>query len=293
MTTFKIENITDFDLVHIFECGQCFRWNQEEDGSYTGIAGGRIVNLQYDPETTTLTLENCTEEDFQSFWKHYLDLDRDYGRIKRSLGRGDKNMRRAIAAGQGIRILNQELWEIILSFLISQNNHIPRIKGCIENLASGFGTSAGVFRGKEYFNLPSPEVLASLTVEDLSPCRLGYRAPYLIETAKQVMAAGGMEQVEQRLEKLRKKAPQETLNALMEFQGVGPKVANCIALFGAGRQDAFPVDVWMRKVMAQIYGLDEKNVKAIEAFGRERFKKYGGFAQQYLFYYIRTLDEGL
>lgn len=287
MNTVTINNITDFNLDHIFDCGQCFRWHRKEDGSYTGIAGGRPVNMQFFTEfgdaeepnhkntskahAGTLMINNCTEEDMDNFWRNYLDLDRDYGKIKRKLSKGDPVMRKAISHGSGIRILNQELWETIISFIISQNNNIPRIKGCIEKLAELFGEPAGEYEGRLWYNLPAPEVLASLTAEDLEPVRLGYRARYLIGTAKAVRASGLPE-------------TREELEALM---GVGPKVANCIQLFGMHQHQAFPVDVWMARVMHRLYGIDEKNHKAMEAYADEHFGALGGFAQQYLFYYIR------
>jgi len=198
-------------------------------------------------------------------------------------------MRRACEYGYGIRILKQDLWETIVSFIISQNNNIPRIKGCIENLAKLFGEKAGEYGGNQYYNIPSPEVMASLTAEDLAPVRLGYRAPYLIETARQVLAKGGMSAVAEELAECT--TPDEACEYLRQFQGVGPKVASCIALFGLARLDAFPVDVWVKRVMNRLYDIDEKDVKAMNQYAADHFGKNGGIAQQYLFYYIRGLEE--
>ena len=230
---YSIEGVQDFFPAHVFDCGQCFRWQRQADGSYTGIAGGRIANVSFVPYEEEnagaggrLAIRNCTAEDFEKFWRQYLDLDRNYGKIKRKLCRGDQAMKKAVRFGWGIRILQQELWETIVSFIISQNNHIPRIKGCIENLAELFGDEAGSFDGKTWYNLPSPERLASLTVEDLAPVKLGYRAKYLIETAKTVCVRG---------------LPEDG-QALSELYGVGPKVASCIALFGMGDTASFPID---------------------------------------------------
>lgn len=271
MEKYIAENISDFHLEHIFDCGQCFRWNRNQDGSYTGIAGGHPVNMKFTEETGELIIDNCTEEEFESFWKGYLDIERDYGKIKRKLSKGDPVMRKAIGYGYGIRILNQDLWETIVSFIISQNNNIPRIKGCIEKLAELFGQPAGEYEGRVWYDLPAPEVLASLTTEELAPVRLGYRARYLIETAKAVVASGLPENSEQ----------------LSKLTGVGPKVANCIRLFGMNQYDSFPIDVWMARVMHLLYGIGEKDFKAMEAYAKEHFGNLGGFAQQYLFYYIR------
>ena len=311
--TFEVK---DFHLAHIFDCGQCFRWNLQPDGSWTGIAGGRWARMTEQDGVLTITGTTASadesEEEFRSFWYDYLDLGRDYGKIKRSLGRGDAAMRRAIKAGEGIRILNQDLWETMISFIISQNNNIPRIKGCIEAVCRQFGETIEVpvhifdtvrqdspqdhdwpgFDGQQspfvesekLYTIPEPEVLASLTREDLDGCRLGYRAPYLIETARQVLEMGGIEPVENHL-----RQAEDPVAELTYFAGVGPKVASCIALFGVGRYDAFPIDVWMRRAMHTVYNIEENRVGEMQAYAREHFGKYGGFAQQYLFYYMRGL----
>lgn len=296
MGKYIYEGVKDFNLDHIFDCGQCFRWSRQEDGSYTGIAMGKAVNVSLKevpagegPSRLDLVIDNCTEEDFEKIWRPYLDLDRDYGAIKATLAESDQVMAKAIEGGSGIRILKQELWETMVSFIISQNNNIPRIKGCIENLARLFGEPAGEYGGVEYFNVPSAEVMSGLTAEDLAPCRLGYRAPYLVETARQVMERGGVEAVAADLEAA--STPEEACEYLRGFQGVGPKVASCIALFGLGRLEAFPIDVWVRRVMNRLYGIDEKDIKGMNAYAAEHFGVNGGIAQQYLFYYIRGLDE--
>lgn len=280
------ENIKDFHLDHIFDCGQAFRWEKQEDGSYTGIAGGHIANIQFEPyeEKGTagkLILSNVTEEEFEDFWRNYLDLERDYGSIKKRLAE-DTVMKTAISYGDGIRLLQQEPWETLLSFIISQNNHIPRIKKCIETLSSNFGECAGSYEGRDYYSLPSPEVLAALTEEDLAVCRLGYRAKYLIETAKKVCEEG--------VEVLNSISGPETTSQkayeyITGFHGVGPKVANCIMLFALNKYDSFPLDVWMKRVMQEEYGLTSP--KEMAAFAAQNFGEYGGFAQQYLFYYVR------
>lgn len=280
-----VEGIRDFDLDHILDCGQCFRWEKNSDGSYTGIAWGKVVKVYYDSSAEILHMYGASKEDFENIWYSYFDLDRDYSEIKRKLAAGDEIMARAISYGEGIRILNQEKWETLLSFIISQNNNIPRIKKCINSLAETMGTKAGEFDGTEYYSLPSPEVLAAAEPEDLAPCRLGYRARYLVETARKIVSDGidslealGDDNV----------AGADAVAALRQYCGVGPKVANCIALFSLGKFDSFPVDVWVRKVMHDLYGIDENDVKAMNAYAAENFGEYGGIAQQYLFYYIRS-----
>jgi len=339
MNVFTIDNIKDFNLADIFDCGQCFRWQRQPNGSYTGVAMGHAVNIDFIEEAAAcgagdhiasgndltaacgagnhmasgpgrLVIRNCTAAEFDNIWRPYLDLDRDYGSIKHCLTANDPIMAKAVSYGQGIRILKQDLWETIVSFLISQNNNIPRIKGCIENLAAGFGEPIGEMpdfseavegepAGMEYaaglkdsetagrqanqaaaegrvcYSLPGPEQLARLSVDDLAAVRLGYRARYLIETARTVCEEG-------------LPADEDQLNALC---GVGPKVANCIMLFGMQKLDSFPIDVWVRRVMHELYGIDENNKKAMAAYAAEHFGELGGFAQQYLFYYIRETSK--
>ena len=284
------KGIKDFDLDHIFDCGQCFRWTKQEDGSYTGIAFGRVVNMQVAGDNKDeLVIDGCCEEDFNNIWWTYLDMGRDYGAVKVTLAEGDDIMARAIESGTGIRILKQDLWETMVSFIISQNNNIPRIKGCIEKLAKLAGEKAGEYGGEEYYNLPTPEVLSKMTAEDLAPIRLGYRAPYLIETARQVISKGGMDAVAAELAAIDN--PDEACEYLRQLQGIGPKVASCIALFGLARLDAFPIDVWVRRVMNRLYNIEEKDIKGMSAYAKEHFGENGGIAQQYLFYYIRGLEE--
>jgi len=275
----KIENLKDFSLEHILDCGQCFRWSREKDGSYTGTAFGKVLNIKESPsprmdvagDLVDLEIDNGTPWDWENIWHSYFDLGRDYGPIKEQLGRKDPVMAAAIRHGHGIRILNQDKWEAIVSFLISQNNNIPRIRKCIETLCENFGADLGEYRGKRYYHMPTPKVLAGLTEEDLLGCRLGYRARYIIETARQVEREG----------------ISETFDYLNTLCGVGPKVANCVLLFSMKRVDCFPIDVWVRRVMHQLYGLAESDTKAMQGFAEENFGAYGGIAQQYLFYYIR------
>ena len=299
MNSYTIRNLKDFQLDHIFDCGQCFRWNKTGPGIYSGMAMGRRVTMEQRGDSLTVT--PCTKEEFDTIWRPYLDLDRDYGRIKEILSEKDPVMARACEWGSGIRILRQDLWEVIVSFIISQNNNIPRIKGCIERLCRlaeaapgggenrrapgqagqrapgqeclrASGQNAGP-AGDQYADFPSARALAALEPEDLAPARLGYRARYVIETARQVAEQG---------------LPQ-TADQVLSLSGVGPKVANCILLFGMKRYDSFPIDVWVRRVMHELYGFREEDVKGMKAFAAAEFGEFGGFAQQYLFYYMRSL----
>lgn len=279
--------VTDFHPDHIFDCGQAFRWERQRDGSYTGIAGEKVANIRLVPAPSQhcrgqLIVSNVSEEDFDTFWKAYLDLNRDYGAIKKELSQRDPVIKEAIRWGSGIRLLRQEPWETLVSFIISQNNHIPRIKKCIEFLCENFGEKAGAYQGKNYYSFPAPEVLASMEPEDLSACRLGYRAKYLIATARQV-EKDGIGALKQAADP--KVSYEEAYEYVTKFCGVGPKVANCVLLFSMGKYDSFPLDVWMKRVMEQLYG--QKSPKEMKTFAERTFGSYGGFAQQYLFYYMR------
>ena len=262
-------NVKDLDLMQTFECGQCFRWNMEDDGSYTGIA------LEY-PANMKLVEGMLVIEGYgnREFWEEYMDLGSDYEEMQKAICKGEcRVLPEAVKAGSGIRILRQDLWETVVDFIISQNNNIPRIKGCIEKLSELHGEYAGEFRGRKWYAVPTPEKLASLTVEDLAPVRLGYRDKYLIETARRWLEM----------------SPEERLNVGC-FTGVGPKVESCIKLFGMHDLESFPIDVWVKRLMNRFYGFDEKDKAGMDDFAKEHFGEYAGLAQQYLFYYIRCLD---
>jgi len=284
------ENINDFALEHIFDCGQCFRWEKEQNGSYTGIVAGRrpanIAFYPYEgkPYSGKLIIKNAEESEFDDFWKEYLDLDRDYGGIKAKLSKNDEVMARAITFGQGIRILRQESWETLISFIISQNNNIKRIKKCINSLCENFGEFAMEYEGKKYFGIPSASVLASLSEEDLAICGLGYRAKYIIETAKVIEKDDG-----NNLAELKKADTKTAFAYLTNLHGVGPKVANCILLFALDKLESFPIDVWVKEAMSKLYGIDKENTKVMAEYAEKNFGEYGGIAQQYLFYYMRSM----
>ena len=271
-----IEGIRDFDLDHTFDNGQCFRWNRENDGSYTGVAFGKIVNVSFD--NGSLTMENTTTGEFQEVWRRYFDLDRDYDEIKKLLSQKDPAMKTAISYGWGMRILRQEPWEMIISFIISQNNNIPRIKKCIEGLCANHGSLIGTYRGRNYYSFPAAEELAGLSLEDLDICRLGYRAKYIIETAGQIMSGGS-----ESLQRLSVTSPEEAYEFLVGLSGVGPKVANCIMLFGLGLYDSFPLDVWIKRVMHQVYRIEEGNTAKMKEYADSHFGNLGGLLSNICF----------
>ncbi|MDX9888358.1 MAG: DNA glycosylase [Anaerovoracaceae bacterium] len=285
----EIPLLGDFQPRDTFECGQCFRWESDDEGRYLGVAGGRLGRIEVveNKDERVLLIEDWGLEGngdrkngHEDFWHHYLDLGTDYGAIKRALINEDPKMEEIISRGPGIHLLNQDPWETLISFIISQNNHIPRIKKCVESLSTLFGEPLGQHFGKDRYTFPSPYKLASLTEEDLAPVKLGYRTPYLLKAAKMVVRDG-----EARLSSCNLKSQEEGLKYLLEFPGVGAKVANCMMLYGLGQRDSFPLDIWMKRMMNQLYGFALDDTKAMEAFAREKFGAYGGIAQQYLFNY--------
>ena len=282
--TYKIKNIDSFELKDIFECGQCFRWNEQDDGSYIGVFGNNIIQVK--KENNIVEFKGICEGDIQQTIEQYFDLNRDYEEIKQTLSKVDDNLKKSIEYGKGIRILNQDLWETIISFIISANNNIPRIKGIIERLSKNYGNKL-IYSGKEYYTFPTPEQLKNVTVEEYRKLGLGFRDIRLYETTKMILD----KQVD--LEELRNNPnTMEVRDKLLTLSGVGPKVADCILLFSdLKRLEVFPIDVWVRRVMNDLYikQEDENKVskKQIEKIAQERFGNLAGLAQQYLFYWRR------
>ncbi|MBB6217563.1 N-glycosylase/DNA lyase [Anaerosolibacter carboniphilus] len=279
-----LEGVADFELSHIFECGQCFRWNREVDGSYTLVAHKKILNVA--KEKDQIIFNNTNIEDFYGIWKTYFDLGQDYGAIKKSLCKNDPVMERAIEKGYGIRILKQDEWETLISFIISSNRGIPLIKKSIEELSEKYGRLIGTYKGRGHYAFPEPEALLNRTIEEIRLCRTGYRAKYILDAA----AIVGERQMN--IYNIHNLDTDMARKELLRISGVGPKVADCILLFSMGKFDAFPIDVWVKRVMEYFYLQEDMPLKVIQDYGQKRFGEYAGFAQQYLFYYARELGIG-
>ena len=280
-----IENQADFIPAHIFDCGQCFRFDREPDGSYTGTAFG--VTTRISVRGNDVILHNTSMGDFKSVWRTYLDLDRDYGEIKRELCRdGDKVMKEACEYGSGIRILRQELWETLISFIISASNNIPRIKKIIDLLCSNFGT-AHEFEGKIRYSFPTAERIAVLSLDELGVIRAGFRDKYILQCARNV-AEGSL-----KLDEIKSLSTSDAKKKLMNIYGVGNKVSDCILLFGLSRFDSYPIDVWIKRVTEHFWFDDEpQSIRTISDFASQRFGALGGIAQQYLFFLAREKKIG-
>jgi len=260
-----VSNIECLDLDLTLDCGQAFRWEKQTDGSYSGVAGGYFLNISKD-ENGDLIFKNTSQEVFEGFWINYFDLKRDYSEICKKL-KSDELLSSTIDEYYGIRILNQEPWEALCSFVISQQNNIKRIKLIINRLCKAYGEDLG----NGWYTFPSAERLAQLDASDFEAIGAGYRAKYLEKLSKDV-ASGRID-----LQKIKSLSLEDARKALLDIYGVGIKVANCALLFGFGFMSAFPVDVWMKRVM-EYYpdGLPEC------------FEGIEGIAQQYLFHWARN-----
>lgn len=262
-----ISNVTDLDLAQTLDCGQSFRWTQQPDGSFSGVAFGRSVNVSLNGGD--LIIHNASKED-EALWRDYFDLDLDYGAVRRQISELHPVLKEASRYAPGIRILRQEPYEALCTFIISQNNNIKRIKGIVCRLCEHFGEP--IDGG---FAFPTAEKMASLTPEDLAPLRAGFRARYLVDAAQKV-ASG-----EVVLENCRSLPYEDAQKELMEITGVGVKVADCTLLFGLHRIEAFPVDVWMKRALEVLFpGMSPSD-----------FGEYAGIAQQYIFHYSRMHPE--
>lgn len=260
----KFENVTDLDLAQTLDCGQCFRWVEREDGGFDGVAFGRSVTVRLDG--TDLYIENADESD-RELWHSYFDLGLDYGKIRGEISAIHPILADAAKYAPGIRILRQEPYEALCTFIISQNNNIKRIKGIVQRLCEQFGDRLP----DGTYAFPDAEKMASLTADDLAPLRAGFRNRYLVDAARKV-ADGDVD-----LEKCRDCDYEEARRELMQITGVGVKVADCALLFGLHRIEAFPLDVWMKRAMATLFpGMTPGD-----------FGQYAGIAQQYIFHYSR------
>lgn len=266
----KLKNFENIDLVQTFECGQCFRWQKNSENSYTGIFKGKKLELsQLTPNTIILSTDMS---DFKKIWYKYFDLETDYKKIGENTTTLHPILKKAYIECSGIRILRQEPWETLCSFIISQNNNIPRIKKIIKSLCDLFGDKIENSKEKSF---PSSEVISKLNLEDLEPIRSGFRAKYILDAARKVSSKIVDFNKIENLDYI------DAKNELMKIKGVGPKVADCVLLYGFHRLEAFPEDVWIKRVMNKFFKNESPKI----------FGEYAGIAQQYLYHYSRMHPE--
>ena len=259
-----IKRIKNLDLAQTLDCGQAFRWSVDADGVWSAVVGKRVCRVAQKDDS--ITFFDCDEQFFCEFYKKYFDIDRDYGEVLSAISENEI-LKNASDVASGIRILRQDAWETICSFIISQNNNIPRIKGIIDRLCSNFGEDLG----NGYYTFPSAEKIAHLSVDDLSVIRSGFRAKYILDAAKKLTSG------EVSIAKIETLSTADAKIELMKIYGVGEKVAECVLLFAFARMDAFPKDVWIKRAMRKLF---DGNLP-------ECAKDYAGIVQQYIFHYAR------
>ncbi|SHH79931.1 N-glycosylase/DNA lyase [Clostridium collagenovorans DSM 3089] len=272
-----LKDVRNFNVKHVFECGQAFRWHVEPNGNYICVAFGRVIELEERDED--IIIYNTNKEDFENIWLEYFDLNRDYGEIKCELSK-DPILKESVEFGYGIRILKQDPFEMLISFIISANNRIPMIKRAIWNISNKWGKEL-TYKDKKYYTFPTVEDLKNVTLEELEKCGTGFRAKYIANTVERLANN------EEDLQVIKELSADECHKALQRFSGVGPKVADCIMLFSMEKYSAFPVDVWVKRAMQFFYLAPDVSLPKIRVFAREKFGDLSGFAQQYLFYNAR------
>ncbi|MCM1272424.1 MAG: N-glycosylase [Clostridium sp.] len=286
-----LEDVTDFDIEDTLECGQCFHFTKLAPKEYELLAYGRYLHIRQcnDGEMSkpaSFILYDTSMEDYHLVWKHYFDMETDYGAIKQSIINADGRMREVIEKHSGIRILNQDFFETLISFIISQNKQIPHIKQIVHILSEKYGEELALKDGRKVHTFPAVDRLYQVSEEKLRECKVGFRAPY-IRQAVELVYSGKIK--EETLQALSFHAAKQIL---LSIKGVGEKVANCVLLFGLQFTAAFPVDVWMKRIMEELYFHQDTRKDAIEKFACELYGNYAGYAQQYLFIYGRDMGAG-
>lgn len=286
-----LENVKDFNIKQILECGQCFRWERITDTNYIVVAYRRVIEIIQ--EGSTLTILNTNINDFNEIWKDYFDLNVNYEEVKIELSK-DELLKKSVEFGYGIRILNQDPFEILISFIISARNSIPSIMKTIKKISERWGDKIE-YKGNTYYAFPTPNQLKDVSLEEIKETGASFRSKYIVDTISKVNAVieaksnGTLDEELKQfdLDYIKSLPVDECHKALQNFMGVGAKVADCIMLFSMGKHSAFPVDVWIKRAMIHFYLAPDVSLNKIRVFGREKFGELAGLAQQYLFYYAR------
>ncbi len=276
-----LSDFDSFDIEEILECGQCFRFNKIDEKHYKIIAFNKVLNIKQ--ENNKVEFYPCNKKDFENIWINYFDLNTDYMKIKEELSKNDDVLKEAIEYAGGIRILKQDTFECLISFIISQNNRIPMIKKVIENISCKYGNKLE----ENIYAFPTLEQLLNATNEELKECKTGFRAKYIIDAVEKV------KNKTVNIDEFPKLSTEELKENLMQIKGVGIKVADCVILFSNSRMEVFPTDVWVKRVMEYFY-FDKYiiNIKEIHKLANEKWGNYAGYAQQYLFHYARQKGIG-
>lgn len=267
-----------FNLKYTLECGQCFRWENIGDDEYIGVIQDRVIRIKQ--EDNKIYVWSSLTENLEIVIKEYLDLNKDYILLEKTIAKLDKNVEESLKYTSGIHILNQPLFETIISYIISANNNIKRISRSVKDISKKYGKKV-VFEDKEYYLFPTLDEISNITMDDLLECGTGFRARYIKNTVKYFI---DNKEFLNELENLDTIEARKSLTSLM---GVGPKVADCILLFSLKRSEVFPVDVWVKRIMEKLYFEGETSIKEISLFANDKFGKYAGIVQQHLFHNVR------
>ena len=272
-----------FNLKYTLECGQCFRWEKisEEKDTYIGVIFDRVLKVRQIGNMLYVSSNNM--ENLEEVVKKYFDLYKDYEAVEKRISKVDKNVSKAVKNTSGIRHLNQAFFETLISYIISANNNIPRISKSVKEISKRYGNKID-FEGKAYYLFPTPQQLKDVSKEEYRSCGVGFRDSYILNTVKEVLD-GKID-----FEKLDEMTTDELRKLLLTLKGVGPKVADCILLFSCNRQEVFPIDVWVERVMSVLYFKEAKGTmskKEILKYADEKFGKDAGIIQQHLFYNMR------
>lgn len=278
-----LEGVKNFNIKQILECGQCFRWEKKSELDYIVIAYGRVIEVVQDGDKVTIL--NSNKEDFNNIWLTYFDLERDYSKIKEELSK-DEILKKSVDFGYGIRLLNQDPFELVISFIISARNSIPSIKKTIKKISERWGEKIE-YNGEVFYTFPTPEMLKDVTEDEIRETGASFRSKYIVDTVYRINEDLENSDGIYNLDRITSLTDDECHVALQEFKGVGAKVADCIMLFSMSKYSAFPVDVWVKRAMMHFYNAEEGSLNKIRIFARDKFKGLSGFAQQYLFYYAR------
>lgn len=279
-----LEETENFDLRQTMECGQCFHFRKLDENEYGISAFKKLLHVKQ--TGNKLILYHTTMEEYTHLWSEYFDFNCDYGAVKKALLEKDSMLSDAISSMWGIHILKQDFFETLISFIISQNKQIPHIKQIVENISRQYGKFLGEINGEQFYSFPDSHTLKAVGEEELRRLKTGFRAPYICDAAQKVSDGILSEKMLNDMDET------EALKRLMEIKGVGEKVASCVLLFGLKKREAFPVDVWIKRIMEEMYFHKDTSPKEIRQKAMEMYGIYGGYAQQYLFYYGKINNIG-
>jgi len=279
MSEIKID-VNCFNLKYTLECGQCFRWKNIGENCYVGVIKDRVLKIKQ--IGNTLYVSSNDERDLEKVVKDYFNLEKDYSKIEERISKTDEYVKKAVSNTSGLRHLNQDLFETLISYIISANNNIPRISKSVNEISKRYGKKV-TLDNEDYYLFPSPKQLENVSVQEYRHCGVGFRDKYIFDTVKRI------NNNELNLDELKELDTPTLRKKLLDCMGVGPKVADCIMLFSCGREEVFPIDVWVERIMKRLYFDDNEKTtkKQILEYSNSHFSKDAGIIQQHLFYNVR------